>query len=114
LALEQRRLVEVAEQEIAVRHRRLGPAAGVADRPGIGAGAFWPHAQRARAVDPGNRSAAGGDLGEVDDRYADRMPRSIHPPAHAPSAAALWVWRRFKLAAADQARLRGRSAHVER
>ena len=113
LPVEQRRLVEVAEEEIAVRHRRLGSAAGVAYGAGIGAGALRPDPQSACAVDPCNRSAAGGNLGKIDDRSADRMPGSVHPPAHARSAADLVLCGRFVLSAADQTRLCGRTAHVE-
>ena len=113
VAAQQRALVEVAEQQVAVGDGGLGAAAAVADRARIGAGALRPDAQRAGAIDPGDRAAAGGDLGQVDHRHADRMAGAVHPAVAAGAAADLVLGRRLVLAVADQARLGGGAAHVE-
>ena len=56
---EQRLLIEVAEQEVAIGDGRLGAAPRVASGAGIGTGAGGADAQRSGAVDPGDRSASG-------------------------------------------------------
>ena len=83
IAVQQRCLVEVAEQEVAIRHCRFAAAAAVAHGPGIGASALRADAQTSGAVNPCNRSAPGGHLGQIDHRHADRMTGSVHPAAHA-------------------------------
>ena len=62
---------EDAEQEVGVGDRRLGPAAPVAGGPGVGAGRARPDAQRAAAVAPPDRAAAGADGVDVDHRQLD-------------------------------------------
>ena len=113
IAAKQRALVEVAEQQVAVGHRGLGPAAAVADGAGVGAGAPGADAQGPSAVHPGDGAAAGGHLGEIDDRHADRVAGAVHPAVGAGAAADLVLRRRLVLAVADQARLGGGAAHVE-
>ena len=114
VARQQRALVEIAEQQVAVRHRRLGAAAAVADRPRLGAGALRADAQAAGAIHPGDRAAAGRHLGQVDHRHADRMAGAVHPAIAAGAAADLVLGRRLVLPVADQAGLGGGAAHVER
>ena len=91
--------IEPAEQQIGVGDGQLG-AVAVADRPRIRAGAARPDAQRAAAVDVGDRSAAGADRVDVDDRQphrkiADRRVRVV------------------AMRAVDQADVGRRAAHVE-
>ena len=100
----QRLLAEIAQHQVAVGHSRLGAATAIADGAGLGARTLRPHAQGTGAVDPGDRAAAGGNLGEVDHRHADRMP----------GAANLVFRRGFVFSIANQAGLRGGAAHVER
>src|SRR5947209_1593061 len=63
---------EPAEHEIGVGDGWLRAAAAVAGRARHRLGAFRSDAQRAALVDPGDRSAAGADRVDVDDRDADR------------------------------------------
>ena len=113
VAGQQRALVEVAEQQVAVGDGRLGAAAAVADGARLGARALGPDAQGAGAVHPGDGAAAGRDLGEIDHRHADRVAGAVHPAVAAGAAADLVLGRRLVLAVADQARLGGGAAHVE-
>ena len=94
LAGEQRALVEIAEQQVAVGDGRLAAAARVAHGARIGAGALGADTQRAGAIHPGNRSATRRHLGEIDDRHADRMACAVHPPAPARATPADLVLRR--------------------
>ena len=98
--------VEPAEHHIGVGDGRLGAAAAIADRAGIGAGALRADLERADVVDPGDRAAAGADLDHVDHRQHHRMAAGI--------AADVIAGRQRRLAVADQARLGGGAAHVER
>src|SRR5262249_9564479 len=65
--------IEVTEHDIGVADRRLRATFAVSRRARIGPGAPWSDFQRAAEIDPSNAATAGADLGEVDDRYADRM-----------------------------------------
>ena len=60
------------EHQIGVGDGRLRAAAAVADRAGIGAGAFRPDLDQAGRVDAGDRAAAGADRVHVDHRHVDR------------------------------------------
>ena len=97
--------VEPAEHHVGVGDGRLGAAAAIADRAGIGARALRADLQRADVVDPGDRAAAGADLDHVDHRQHHRMAAGI--------AADVIAGRQRRLALADQARLGGGAAHVE-
>ena len=115
LAAEEVARVEPAEHEVRVGDGRLGAAAAVADRPGIGARALRPDAQQAARVDPGDRAAAGADLDQVDDRRPHRVAgerQAADPGARV--AADVVVLRHRRPAVLDQADLGGRAAHVER
>ena len=98
--------IEPAEHDVGVGDGRLGAAAAVADRAGIGAGALRPDLERADLVDPGDAAAAGADLDHVDHRQHHRMAAGV--------AADVIARRHRRLAVADQARLGGGAAHVER
>jgi hypothetical protein len=64
--------IESPEHQVGVRNGRLGPAAAVADRAGIGAGAFWSDLDQAGSVDPGDRATAGAHRVDRDHRHVDR------------------------------------------
>ena len=98
--------IDPAEHHIGVGNGRLGAAAAIADRPGIGAGALRPDLERADVVEPRDAAAAGADLDHVDHRQHDRMAAGI--------AADVVARRQRRLALANQARLGGGAAHVER
>jgi hypothetical protein len=57
---------QMAQNEVRVGDRGLGPAAPVARRPRLGARAARTHAQGAARVAPGDRAAAGADGVDVD------------------------------------------------
>ncbi len=78
------------------------PAAAVAGRPRVGAGAPRPDAERPARVAPDDRAAAGTHGVDVDHRKTDRDAR------HLPSLAAL------RLSAGDEADVGRGAAHVER
>ena len=105
LAAEKVIRAEAAEHDVGVGDGRLGAAAAVADRAGIGAGALRADLQGADFVDPGDAAAAGADFDDVDHRHHDRMAAGV--------AADVIAWRHGRLAVADQAGLGGRAAHVE-
>ena len=63
---------EVAEEQVRVGHRRLGPAAPVAGGPGLGPGGARPDAQRAARVPPRDRSAARADGVHGEHRQRER------------------------------------------
>ena len=65
------RLVDAAEQQVRVGHRRPRPAAAVARGPGVGARALGADAQAA-GLGVGERAAAGADRVDVDDRHQQR------------------------------------------
>ena len=106
LAAEEIVRIEPAEHHVGVGDGRLGAAAAVADRAGIGARAVRADLERADVVEPGDRAAAGADLDHVDHRQHHRMAAGI--------AADVVAGRHGRLAVADQARLGGGAAHVER
>ena len=91
------------EHEVGVGDRRLLSPAPVTGRPGVGARALRADAQRAAAVHPRDRSAAGADRVDVDHRQPHRQPG--HPP----------VDRELGLGAAlgEEERVAARAAHVE-
>ena len=64
--------IEPAEQQIGVGDGRLGAAAAVADRAGIGAGAFRADLDQARGIDARDRAAAGADRMHRHHRHVDR------------------------------------------
>ena len=64
--------VEPPEHQIGVGDGRLGAAAAVADRAGIGAGAFRADLDQAGGIDAGDRAAAGADRVHLDHRHVDR------------------------------------------
>ena len=73
-AVEQRRRVEVAEQQVGVgdRRQRRRPwrsRPGPASAPAL----CGPTFGRAARVEPDDAAAAGADLGEVDERHAQRV-----------------------------------------
>ncbi len=82
-------------------------------RSRVGAGAGRPDLQRAARIDPGDRAAAGADLGQVDDRHADRMAGAVHPALGVGGAADFILGRHRDFVADDHAGLRRRAAHVE-
>src|SRR5439155_3947083 len=73
LAAEEVLRVEPAEDDVRVRNSWLDAAAAVTDRAGIRTGALRADPQQATRVDPGDRTAAGPDLDEGDDRRAHRL-----------------------------------------
>ena len=106
--------IEIAEHEIGIGDGGLAAAAAVARRPRVGACRARPDPQRPGAVDPGDASAAGADLGEVDHGRLHRQAGSGAHHAEAALAAHLEVMGDRGRAVADQAGLGGRPAHVER
>ncbi len=115
LAAEERFGAEPAEHEVRVGDRRLLAAAAVRGWSRLGAGADRADAQRAARVDPGDRAAAGADLGQLDDRRADRVARATRRAGarlrDRPDVVLLGDLRR---PAADEPDLGRRAAHVER
>ena len=93
---------DAAEHEIGVGDGRLGAAARIAHRPGLGAGAARADLEMAFAADPGDRAAAGADGLDVDHRDAHRE--------RADRAAIGDV----RLAALDQAEIGRGAAGIER
>ena len=71
--------VEPAEHDVRVGDGRLGAAAPVADRAGVGARAPRADAQQPARVDPRDRAAARADLDEVDDRRPHRVAGERQP-----------------------------------
>ena len=59
--------IEPAEREIGVGHGRLAAAAPVAGGTGRGACALRPDMQSLLRIEPGDRTAAGADLDDIDD-----------------------------------------------
>ena len=103
--------VEVSEQQVGIGHRRPGAAAAVADRPGVGACALRPDLHEAHGVDPGDAAPAGPDLDHVDRRHRHRKAARAREP---PGPRHLELVGDRHRPVADEARLRRRSAHVER
>ncbi|MEJ0070907.1 MAG: hypothetical protein WDO24_21665 [Pseudomonadota bacterium] len=102
--------VEIAEHQIGIRDGRLGTAASVTGRPRFRAGAVRPDLQQPKAVDARNRSAAGADLEQIEDRDRDRNSaagfEALHPIDFERAGP-----RRF--AVLDEAQLCRRPTHVE-
>ena len=74
LAAEEAGGVQVPQDEVGVGKRRLLAAGAVARRPRQGPRAPGPHAQRARPVDPRDRTAAGAHGLDVDQRDPEGNP----------------------------------------
>ena len=102
--------VEVAEQQVGVGHRRLGPAEAVGGGPGLRARAPRPDLQQTDLVHLRDAAAAGADLDQLDRRDADGKPAALE---EALLARRLEVIRRQRLSAVDERELGGRAAHVE-
>src|SRR2546430_7347706 len=103
--------VEIAEQEVRVRHCREPAPEVVAGGTGVGPGAVRSDLQEAHPVHARDRPTARADLDQLDDGDADREPRALLEPVgarHLELAPDEWD------ALVDNARLRGRAAHVER
>jgi hypothetical protein len=107
IAQEERAFVEIAQEEIGIG---LAASASIAYRSGLGVRALWTDAERSRAVNPRNGSAAGGYLGKIDHWHSDRVTGPGHPPRHARLPPDLLVRRGL---IADQAGFGGGAAHVE-
>ena len=106
--------IQPAQHDVGVGHRRPRAAGAIRGGARIGAGTVRPDLQRAAGIDPGDRAAAGADLGKVDHRHADRMAGAVHPALRI-GRAADFVFRGDRdFAADDDAGFRGRAAHVER
>ena len=69
IAADQRRGIQVTQQQVGVGHRRLGAAAVVADRPRLGAGAARADLHAAGGVDRRDAAAARADFGDIDGRH---------------------------------------------
>ena len=69
--------IEIAADEVGVGDGRPRAAAAVAGRARIGAGALRPDVEKAAAVDPGDRAAAGRDRRHVERRHVD-LPARDH------------------------------------
>ena len=114
-AADQLRRVDVAEHDIGVCDGRLAAALVVADRARRRAGAHRPDLQRAAAVDPQDRAAAGADLGKIDRRHFQRISGARQQPrAEHDTRADLVFGGARHLAILDQRGLGGRAAHIER
>ena len=93
---------EAAEHDVGVGVRGLLVAAQVTRGPGIRAGRLRAVAERAGAVDPGQRAAAGADRQHLDRREADRVAVLDEPLLRDPL-----------LALVDERDVGARAAHVE-
>ena len=92
----------IAEQQVGVGHGRLAPAAAVAGRAGLRAGAVRPDLQQAERVDPGDAAAAGADLDHLDHRHSHRQAAAL---LEAVDAADLELGAERRAAVVDQAAL---------
>ena len=63
--------VDAAEDDVRVRHGRIGAATRVRRGPGLGARALWTDFQEAGAVDPRDAAAAAADGDDIDHREAE-------------------------------------------
>ena len=93
--------IQVAEHDVRVGDGRLDAAAAIAHRTRLGARALRSHPQGAR-LDACNRPAAGADRLDVDHRQTDQV--AMMPVPAGPH---------LGLAAADQADVVARTAHVD-
>ena len=94
--------IEKAADQVGVGDGRPRAAAPVADRARIGAGALRADIEKAAAVDPGDRAAAGRDRGHVERRHVD-LPARDGALGHLERHAAL-----------DEGDVGAGAAHVER
>ena len=67
--------IEEAADDVGVGHGRIVAAAAVAHRARIGAGALRADGEKAGAVDPHDRAAAGRDRGEIERRNVELAAR---------------------------------------
>ena len=95
-------LRQPSQREVRIRDGRLRPAASVARRAGIGAGALWSDPQRPTPITPDDRAAAGTHRMQVDRGKTDRKPVDGA------------LGRPLRAAAQGDADVRGRPTHVER
>ena len=102
--------IEIAEQKIRVRHRRLVAAERVCRGPRRGAGAFRADPQATQGVDAGHRAAPGADLDHLDHRHLDGQTALLPEPV---LAVDLELRRDQRIAVRDHAGLGGGAAHVE-
>ncbi len=106
---------DVAEHDVGVGHGRLDPAEAVAGRAGRRARAARADVQAAGLVEPGDRAAAGADLGDVDRRDADQLAAAAkEPAARGEGRADLVLLAERYTAVLDQRSLRRRASEVER
>src|SRR5215475_1365144 len=75
VAAEKAIAVEAPERKVGVGYGRLSAAAPIAYRPRIRPCRDRSHMQAATVVDPGDRTAAGADLDDVDHGKLHRLPR---------------------------------------
>ena len=69
--------VQVAEEQVRVRHRRMAAAQPVAGGTGLGARALRPDLEQSELVDPRDRASARADLHHVDHRRVHREAASL-------------------------------------
>ena len=103
--------VEIAKHQVGVGDGGHRGAAPVAGRPGVGAGAIWPHLDEAEAVDPRDAAATGTDLDQVDAWHAYRQAAPGLEPV---DAVDLELGGDRGDASGDEAGLGGRAAHIKR
>ena len=108
-----RRGVEPAQHQVRVGDRRLAAAAPVGGGPGLRARRARPHAQRAAAVAPADRAAAGADRVDVDHRQRQRAAADLAPGGLAHDAVLddRHVARRAAHVEAQEVRLAGGGRH---
>ncbi len=78
--------VERLEDDIGIGHRRLVIAAGIANRPGIGASTARTDLEESAGIDVSDGSAAGADRVNIQHRRLDRIAmhdRFAREPRHA-------------------------------
>ena len=102
--------IKPAQHQIGIGHRRLNPAAPVADRPWLGARA--PRAnlhQPGSGINPRDGTTTGADFDHIHDGDFQRQARTLLKAPHAPRLEIEFAVRRAIL---DQAHLGGGAAHV--
>ena len=102
--------IDAPEGDVGIGDRGLAAAAAVAHGPGVGARALRADADPAERVQPRDRAAARADFDHLGHRDADRQAAAPEIP---PDARHFELARLLRTAVADEADLRGRSAHVE-
>ena len=111
----ERRVADVAEQQVGVGDRRLLVALAVAGRTRHRARAARAHAQRTAGIERRDAAAAGADFRDVDHRNAQQVTVAAHQPAADRHRRADLVFGAAQdLAALDDRRLGRGAAHVER